>query len=578
MKTKNFYKKCLKGYTFFIDNQKTNEPPSHNFQMLVNKLHQLHEILNIGRNSKSKDIDAHTLMLRKKTTINVVLPYVEKQEFLAFPRFIKPMFLEYHTKNTTFKLMLVNEGSITHNVRVLDNPNPLINHRGTYQNLNDSKYKPYPIDFLIEDSFYMGETCVSEQLWQDIMGNPKDKEYDKKTEGEQIRERHLYELSRKYLNRYRYVGNMDVTNYIQHHEYYDNDFKKVMIQKIKDKNISPNELDEIVEECKSLVDLNPFVGIEFEEKNAFEKKIKQKIPIGCVNFYDAIKFCNKLSKQCGLKEYYTKIELEFYDPVAIVFGRKKEFSKTFNQETTCIPILRFMPNFESNGFRLPFALEWWYAFASGFDAYKNKSLKEIGIVELNTNDEFIPLHFKHLKFQDKEKKLLDPIWYSKSENIHYLKATKPNSLGIYDMFSTQNECLGELLFEASIQTPQSPYFKYMLNEKRKNFWTLSKYIDFVTKDTIKASKNPYDTPNGTKQDTLDSQKIALYLDSFDEDITHSHKFQSFDDVNANKILYRSQVTSGMMLYIHNAKLHHSNSTIDNSIKDTLRIVKNNPIR
>ena len=232
MKIKNFYKKCLKEYTFFDAKQKTNEPKSHDFQIVINRLHCLYEILNIGRNSKAKDIEAHTLILRKKATINVVLPYVEKQEFLAFPRFIKPMFLEYRTKNTTFKLVLVPEGTIAHNLRILDNPNPKLNYQGMYTNLDDAKYTLSPIYFSIEEPFYMGETYVSEQLWQDVMGNLEDKDYDTKTEGESIRARHLYELSRKYLNRYRYDENRDVIDYLKNHKRYDDNFKKFMICRI----------------------------------------------------------------------------------------------------------------------------------------------------------------------------------------------------------------------------------------------------------------------------------------------------------------------------------------------------------
>jgi len=564
MKTKNFYKKCLKGYTFFIDNQKTNEPPSHDFQMLVNKLHQLHEILNIDKNSKSKDIQANTLILRKKLIINNKFTYIEKQELLIFPRFIKAFFLEYRTKNTTFKLMLVPEGSIKNNVRIVDYQNRLATKYG-----NKYPYKPYPIDFLIEDSFYMGETCVSEQLWQDIMGNLDDKDYDKKTESEKVRTKHLEELYRKYLKRYR-LDNKYIFEYVEHMnaKYVNEKAKKEKQEKLKKINMSQEEFDEISNEYMirgELLDDNN----EFEDQYSFRKKIKQNIPIGCVSFYDAIIFCNKLSKRFGLKEYYTNIELEFYDPNATYLRRKKEFSKTFNQDTTYIPILRFMPNFESNGFRLPFTLEWWYAFASGFDTYKNKSLKEIGIVELNTNDEFVPLNFKHLKFQDKEKPILDQIWYSKSENIHYLKATKPNSLGIYDMFSTMSECMGEHLYTKLADTPQSPFFLNMLNETRKNLWTLSEYIDFVTKDTIKASKNPYDTPDGTKQSICAAPPtFCLSLDDFFEDIRHSYRFQSFDDTNACK--YPSR---GLIIHLSHDGHHYQSNTI----KDTLRIVKNNPI-
>ena len=110
--------------------------------------------------------------------------------------------------------------------------------------------------------------------------------------------------------------------------------------------------------------------------------IGDSLPVEKVSWYDAVEFCNKLSKKDGL------------EPVYSINGRTVEWNRN------------------SNGYRLPTVEEWQYA-ARGGENYKysgSDNLDEVGWYE-----------------------------YNSEEKTHPVAQKKPNGYGLYDMSGNVEE-------------------------------------------------------------------------------------------------------------------------------------------
>ncbi len=151
--------------------------------------------------------------------------------------------------------------------------------------------------------------------------------------------------------------------------------------KIPGKNYSVMKTEVTQELYETIMGTNPSY-FRCDNESLAEDKLKNlkettsNYPVECVNWYDAVEFCNLLSKKFG------------YEPVYTIDGR----SVTWNEN--------------ANGFRLPTVEEWRYAARGGqnYEYSGSDNLDSVG-------------------------------WYSSNsrKKTHPVAQKKPNGYGLYDM-------------------------------------------------------------------------------------------------------------------------------------------------
>jgi formylglycine-generating enzyme required for sulfatase activity len=120
----------------------------------------------------------------------------------------------------------------------------------------------------------------------------------------------------------------------------------------------------------------------------------EKHPVTCITWYDAIEYCNWLSKQEGLTPVYT-INKSKADP-----KNNNEYD-AYKWSVSC--------NWTANGYRLPTEAEWEFAARGG---NKSKGYQYSGSDDLNAVAWY---------------------WANAGETTHAVGTKSPNELGIYDM-------------------------------------------------------------------------------------------------------------------------------------------------
>lgn len=545
---KNFYKKSLKIFNKFNAISEQGKPLKENkITSSINKIYDLHNNELILENNTNQNVS-----LRQYLVFDNHISQIPNEDILSFPNFILRRFITYKTKNTSFDLMLLPNGYFVHkfvNDDLIDVYDELRNQDNSdydsltgYWALDKNKLPSKQIHFSIDTISYIGETKVSQQMWDDIMTSPSD---------QNRKEKKMNITYKRYLSRYSYQ-----TKEI-------NELVGTKKRRLLSKKFNKETIDEMFKDRdflkKSLKDAS----------SQFKKDFKKNIPIKNITFFDCITFCNKLSVECGLIPYYDDIYLA-------------KDSK-----------LKFKPNYQSNGFRLPFALEWFYAFARGFEAYKNKSLAEIGAFEIDSSVEFTPIPFKHLKYSDENEKLGNGLCdlkilkgknYLTSEEIRYSKIGKPNSLGLYDMFSQLGETLGEISYydplEYSDDGCEHSIFEMYLMNLRKNKTrsvSMSQYISQVEKSMIDSYQKMQfdgdflDLPN-CQFVWLDLAEISRTMRDEESSIVDikDYKIKDFDDSNLYKD-FPDKFELGLSMHYDS-----TNSSFSSGDCVSLRIVKNIP--
>ena len=131
-------------------------------------------------------------------------------------------------------------------------------------------------------------------------------------------------------------------------------------------------------------------------------EVQEKRPVEEVNWYQAIAFCNKLSKACGLEPCYTVQGVDFD---ALTFSAIPTSNNNDWNNAVC--------DWSKNGFRLPTEAEWEWAAMGG------------------TEHKWAGTNVKG--------QLINYAWYSDSDGgnannkTHEVKKKQANGYGLYDM-------------------------------------------------------------------------------------------------------------------------------------------------
>ena len=188
-------------------------------------------------------------------------------------------------------------------------------------------------------------------------------------------------------------------------------------------------------------------------------------PIANINWYDAITFCNWLSKENGLSPFYN-IDTTKEDPNNLSTLDTQKWLVTYNHE--------------ANGFRLPFEAEWEYMARGG---------KKGNFLLFSEEEEMTEEHLSYIA------------WFKGNNEPFGTKAVglkDPNELGVYDVFGNVSEWCNDWYNEdyyniSPKNNPQGPeqgenkvirggYFNsypQSLYAYRRNSFTPDRYAVFI---------------------------------------------------------------------------------------------------
>lgn len=194
----------------------------------------------------------------------------------------------------------------------------------------------------------------------------------------------------------------------------------------------------LMAETELTQELFNLVGMQKAKDNEF---IGDKLPVENISWYEAIAFCNELTKSknilCKVGSQIKPLDFSEKDCVYYSdagFTNVYTIDDAHHTEGTELEPKEFFIK-DANGFRLPDQIEWRYA--SEGKEYKD-SEDYNHFTKLSTNDvKTISTKYKYAGSNN----INDVAWYKDNSNgkTHEVKGKKPNNYGLYDMTGNVGE-------------------------------------------------------------------------------------------------------------------------------------------
>lgn len=141
-----------------------------------------------------------------------------------------------------------------------------------------------------------------------------------------------------------------------------------------------------------------------------------QLPVYNISWYDAVEFCNTLSRECGLKPYYD-IEKHDIDPANVSQYDPVKWDVSVNND--------------ANGFRLPTEAQWEYACRGGTSTRFYWGTSESW--ETSGRYSWHMFNTGVKRYRDNQ------LWWVKYHKVQKVGGRRANAFGLYDMCGNVSE-------------------------------------------------------------------------------------------------------------------------------------------